>query len=337
MFNGISGFDGVSGLLVFIAVVLGALLIGTSVRAISLRGASPEIKSQRWKSLCVWWGLWGALATAMLVGKVGLAILMYGAGLLALREFNQLYVRHSAEAPRLAWTVAWLGLGHYAWLVLVQTQWSLLAFPLFVWLASGTVQVLHGESQGYLRATGGYCWASVLFFWGLSHTVALSSLPVGSSSLELSWLAVGPMGWPLFIVLLTQCDDIAQALIGRRIGQHKMTPSISPGKSWEGFAGGLVVTVLLSVVAAPWLTSLVVGYPSWRGFAITIGAGVLVCVVGFIGDVNMSALKREAGVKDSGSLLPGMGGMIDRIDSLTFTAPAVYYYALLFTLKPEAL
>lgn len=326
--------EGVSGLLVFIAIVFCALLVGTAVRALSLRSASPEVSRQRWNSLRVWWVLLGALTAALVAGKIGLAILMYGAGLLALREFNQIYLRHSDSASRLAWTVALLGLGHYAWLVLVQTQWSLLAFPLLVWLASGTVQVLHGESHGYLRATGGYCWASVLFFWGLSHTVVLSSLPVGLDSIETSSLAVGAMGWPLFVILLTQCDDIAQALIGRRIGRHKMTPSISPGKTWEGFVGGLGVTVLLSVVAAPWLTSLMVGYASWRGPAIAIGAGVLVSMVGFMGDVNMSALKREAGVKDSGNLLPGMGGMIDRIDSLTFTAPAVYYYALLFTLKP---
>ncbi len=328
-------FDGLSGLLVIIAFAFCALLIGTVVRALSLCNASPEVRSQRWKSLGVWWVLFGALTTAMLVGKIGLAILMYVAGLLALREFSQLYRRQSAGASRLAWTVALLGMGHYAWLVLVQTQWSLLAFPLFVWVASGAVQVLHGESHGYVRATGGYCWASVLFFWGLSHIVVLSSLPVGSDSLEVSSFAVGPMCWPLFVILLTQCDDIAQALIGRRYGRHKMVPSISPGKTWEGFAGGFVVTVLLSIFAAPWLTSLVGDDPSWRGLAIAMGAGVIVSMVGFIGDVNMSALKREAGVKDSGSLLPGMGGMIDRIDSLTFTAPAMYYYALLFIFKPE--
>lgn len=328
-------FEGGSGLQAIVIIAFCALLIGTIVRALALRTASTEVRSQRWKSLGVWWVLLGALTTALLVGKIGLAILMYVAGLLALREFNQLYRRQSADATRLTWSVALLGLGHYAWLVLVQTQWSLLAFPMFVWVTIGAVQVLHGESRGYLRATGGYCWASVLFFWGLSHTVALSSLPVGSDSLESSWLAVGPMGWPLFVILLTQCDDIAQALIGRRFGRHKMIPSISPGKTWEGFAGGLVVTVLLSVVAVPWLTSLAVDYPSWRGLAMAMGAGVIVSVVGFVGDVNMSALKREAGVKDSGNLLPGMGGMIDRIDSLTFTAPAMYYFALLVTFKPE--
>ncbi len=329
-------FEGISGLLVFIAIVFGALLTGTVVRALSLRNSLPEVRRQSWKSLTVWWVLLVALTTALLAGRIGLAILMYGAGLLALREFNQLYRRHSAQASRLAWTVGLVGMGHYAGLILAEPQWSLLAFPLFVWLATSTVQVFAGASQDYLRGTGGYCWASVLFFWGLSHTVALTSLPIASSSLETMSSSVGPMGWPLFVILLTQCDDIAAALVGRRIGRHKMTPSISPGKSWEGFAGGLVVTVVLSIVAAPRLTSLAVGFPSWQGPAIAVGAGVIVSVVGFFGDVNMSALKREAGVKDSGSLLPGMGGMIDRIDSLTFTAPAMYYYALLFTLKPEA-
>ncbi len=323
-------FEGGSGLQAIVIIVCCALLIGTLVRALALRNASPQVRSQRWKSLGVWWVLLGALTAALLIGEIGLAILMYVAGLLALREFNQLYRRQSADASRLAWTVALLGLGHYASLVLVQTEWSLLAFPMFVWVAIGTVQVLHGASRGYLRATGGYCWASVLFFWGLSHIVALSSLPVASDSPESSWLAVGPMGWPLFVILLTQCDDIAQALIGRRFGRHKMIPSISPGKTWEGFAGGLVVTVFLSVVAVPWLTSLAVDYPFWRGLALAMGAGAIVSVVGFVGDVNMSALKREAGVKDSGNLLPGMGGMIDRIDSLTAALPIFVVSYLLF-------
>ncbi len=321
--------EDVSGLLIFIAIVFCALLIGTVVRSVSLRGAAPEVSSQRWQSLGVWWVLWGVLAVALLAGTIGLAILMYAAGILALREFGQLYRRRSAGASRLAWTVGLLGLGHYVWLVLVQNHWSLLAFPLLVWVAIGAVQVFHAVSHGFLRSTAGYCWAAVLFFWGLSHTVVLASLPIGSNAFESRSLAVGPMGWSLFAILLTQCDSIAQALIGRRLGRHQMTPSISPGKTWEGFVGGLVLTAILSLATAPWLTSLSVGYSSWRGSALAIGAGVLVSVIGFIGDVNMSALKREAGVKDSGKLLPGMGGMIDRIDGLTFTAPAMYYYALL--------
>ena len=125
--------------------------------------------------------------------------------------------------------------------------------------------------------------------------------------------------------MITEMDDIAQALVGRTIGRRKITPVISPNKTWEGFLGGVVTSVVLSLLLAPWLTS----FPSIltsRGLLLSIGSGLLIVTAAFLGDINMSAIKRDVGVKDGSSILPGMGGIIDRIDSLTFTAPAFYYF-----------
>jgi phosphatidate cytidylyltransferase len=113
--------------------------------------------------------------------------------------------------------------------------------------------------------------------------------------------------------------DTAAYYAGKRFGRRKLYPSVSPGKTWEGAVAGVLGTVLaMAIVRAlllPWLP--------WRH---VVALGVLAAVVGQLGDLCESLLKRGAGVKDSGSLLPGHGGLLDRLDSLLFVAPLVYYY-----------
>ena len=134
-------------------------------------------------------------------------------------------------------------------------------------------------------------------------------------------------------MLLTESNDIAQALWGRQLGRHKVTPQVSPHKTWEGLLLGISTTVLLAIALAPLLTPLHAG-PSRESLRVELGfpvvwsalAGVAIAVSGFFGDITMSAVKRDVGIKDSSSLLPGQGGMLDRIDSLTFTAPVFFYF-----------
>ncbi len=128
----------------------------------------------------------------------------------------------------------------------------------------------------------------------------------------------GPVGWFLYLVILTETNDIVQALVGRRVGVRHITPKVSPNKTVEGLLGGMAVTVLMSMGLAPLLTPL----PPW---AWPVAAGVVISLAGFLGDLNISAVKRDAGVKDSSHALPGMGGVLDRIDSLTLTAPVFYW------------
>jgi phosphatidate cytidylyltransferase len=91
------------------------------------------------------------------------------------------------------------------------------------------------------------------------------------------------------------------------------------------------VTSLLALLLAPALTTLTMTVVPWHGYAAACLGGLLITASGFLGDLNISALKREAGVKDSSGLLPGMGGMLDRVDSLTFAAPTFYIYAKFLT------
>jgi phosphatidate cytidylyltransferase len=121
----------------------------------------------------------------------------------------------------------------------------------------------------------------------------------------------------LAAVLTTVAADVAALLVGSAMGKHPMAPSISPHKSWEGFAGGAVAAILMAVVVVhlihPWTVSK------------ALVLGVVVAVVAPIGDLSQSMIKRHLGLKDMGRLLPGHGGILDRVDGLLFVLPATYF------------
>jgi phosphatidate cytidylyltransferase len=121
-----------------------------------------------------------------------------------------------------------------------------------------------------------------------------------------------------YLLVLTQLNDVAQYLWGKACGRHKVAPTVSPGKTVEGLLGGIATTTLLAWMFAPYLTPMH-GLPA-------IASGLLIGVAGFVGDLVVSAVKRDLGVKDTGTLLPGHGGMLDRLDSLTLTAPLFFHF-----------
>jgi phosphatidate cytidylyltransferase len=124
--------------------------------------------------------------------------------------------------------------------------------------------------------------------------------------------------WLFFALSLNWVGDIAALYVGRAMGRHKMSPRISPAKSWEGAVASTVASVIYGVVYIPRLLPSV---PLVEALGLTVAANV----AGQIGDLCESALKRGAGVKDSGSLLPGHGGWLDRLDSGLFALPVVYF------------
>ena len=171
----------------------------------------------------------------------------------------------------------------------------------------------------------------LLLVYAPSFAVMLWNIPPDRSA------GVGPVGWFLYLIILTEMNDIAQAFFGRHWGERRIAPVVSPFKTWVGFYGGVATTVTLAVLLAPFLTffggdavfredGVSYAEATTAGLAHALVAGLLVSVTGFFGDINLSAVKRDAGVKDSGALLPGQGGILDRIDSLTFTAPAFYCF-----------
>jgi phosphatidate cytidylyltransferase len=121
-----------------------------------------------------------------------------------------------------------------------------------------------------------------------------------------------------FLAIPAQFNDVAQYSWGKLFGKHPVVPKVSPKKTKQGLAGGLATTLLASWAIAPYLTPL--------SHLEALMAGVLIGLGGFLGDVVISAIKRDIGVKDSGNLIPGHGGIMDRVDSLTFTAPLFFHF-----------
>jgi phosphatidate cytidylyltransferase len=126
----------------------------------------------------------------------------------------------------------------------------------------------------------------------------------------------------LYFILLTKFSDMGAYVVGSLIGRHKMIPRISPGKTWEGFAGAIVISTGASVVFVHFLGNHMFG----MNLTHAIVLGIVLSTTAVLGDLIESLFKRECGVKDSGRILPGIGGILDLLDSLLFNAPIMYLY-----------
>ena len=303
-----------TGLLWVTLGAFGALAAGTLVRLRAVQGAAADEAKKRMDSLRSWWIVAILVALASFLGTLGVTVLMGLVSWMALREFLRLV--GTQESDHLAVTAAFGMIP--ATYALVFWGWDGVAnfLLLGLLLVVGSLLVGLTETKGFVRAASTLCWGVIVTVYSLSHVPMLliqSSLPSP---------AVGHIGLFLFLILLTETNDIAQALVGRRIGRHKITPVVSPNKTWEGLAGGLIVTTLCALLLRHWLL------PTGAGVGLGAVLGLAISVAGFLGDIHMSALKRDVGVKDSGNLLPGQGGILDRIDSLTFTAPTFFYLVI---------
>jgi len=143
-------------------------------------------------------------------------------------------------------------------------------------------------------------------------------------------------GWwiLLFMIALIWVYDICAWAVGRKIGYHKMVPDISPKKSWEGTIAGAIGVMAASVLFR-FIITVIVGNKEfvWFSYGVALAIGALVVILGPLGDIAESLMKRDYGVKDMGAVIPGHGGIMDRFDSTIFTAPAVFYFLFYFVIK----
>ena len=170
--------------------------------------------------------------------------------------------------------------------------------------------VLKGDTVGIIKSMATLQWILMLTVFGISHLAYLLSLP------DIEGFKAGGRGLLLFVVFLTEINDVMQFTWGKLLGRHKIIPKISPNKTWEGFIGGIISTTVIGYFLA-FLTPM--------NATQVIVVSFLVANAGFIGDIVMSAVKRDIGIKDTGNSIPGHGGILDRIDSLAYTAPAFFH------------
>jgi len=250
-------------------------------------------------------------------GEPGFTALMVIFGVLAALEFYRMVA--IPKAPPLTyfgliWTAFFILSRNSELLALFETRFgSGLLMPLL--LTSAVVLPLIGllsrrQKEGAFT-TWAWTIAGILYIgWLLSYLVALRGLDGGRN-------------WIFFALFTTWASDTAAFFIGKKLGRHKLAPNISPGKTWEGTMGGILGAIIMSILfftPTPFRLPLVY----WQA----IGLSVLVSIFGQVGDLVESLLKRNMGVKDSGTLLPGHGGILDRMDSIIFAGIVVYYYVI---------
>lgn len=263
-----------------------------------------------------------AIAAISLLPPLGLAWLFGAAVLVAMWEWSRL-----ADLRAPAWRAAYCTLGALL----------LIGLAKFTGLPGAVPQL---DRLRDLLAVAVLWWAIALLWvkgypgsaalWG---TTALRMV-MGLLTLLPAWLAlmllrVQPHGQLLilFLVALVAAADIGAFFAGRALGRHKLAPRVSPGKSWEGLAGGVVGALLFALLV--W--SLAGRGGQWLTLPALLAIATATVLASVLGDLAESMVKRHCGVKDSGSLLPGHGGVLDRLDSLTAAAP-VFALGLLLAL-----
>ena len=288
-------------------IILALLILATAIIAFTPKYNTPELKAR----IQSWWWIIGLFTLGVMLNNT-LAMLFFGlVSYLALKEYFTLIPSRRTDRriifyAYLAITVQYL-FAHMQWYGMF-----VIWIPIYLFLFLPLAQVLTGETKGFLENTSRVQWGLMMFVFGLSHLAYLITLSHPNNG-----IAIEGKDLVLYVVLLTEANDILQYLWGKSLGKHKIVPKVSPNKTVEGFVGAFICITLLAL-ALSFLTPF-----TWYQ---AILAGMLISGAGFIGDVVISMVKRDVGVKDSGNLLPGHGGILDRIDSLTYTAPLFFHY-----------
>jgi phosphatidate cytidylyltransferase len=256
-----------------------------------------------------WWVMCALFAGAVLAGRTGSVILFALVSFQALREFVTLTPTKAGDHRALFWAFfVILPVQYY----LVATQWYGLFsvfIPVYAFLFIPIRAALAADCDRFLERTAKIQWGLMVCVFFVSHVPALLMLPIAGFAGQNSKLL-------LFFAVVVQLSDVLQYVWGKTFGRHKIAPTLSPSKTWEGFIGGVLSAT--AVGAALWWAT---PFRPWQAAAFAL----IICLMGFFGGLVMSAIKRDRGVKDYGNLIEGHGGVMDRIDSICFAAPVFFH------------
>lgn len=229
-------------------------------------------------------------------------VVIVGVGMIANWEFMRMFHRAGVPVLRGAGVVS----GGLMTLAFARTDRAGVVFAIVIFglLIANLARGAAGPDRWQRVAVTllGVCYIN----WLLGHAISLRALPEG-------------VHWVLLLVWVTCIGETAAYCVGSLLGRHKLAPGISPGKTVEGGVAQLVASLLAALTAGAWL------FPGLR-LRDAVAVGVLLGVLGQVGDLVESALKRSAGAKDTGHIIPGHGGLLDRIDGFLFNAPVLFYY-----------
>ena len=256
-----------------------------------------------------WWVMILIIFAAAALGFYGLIGLFFVISFMALREFlSLLYIRRGDHLALAACFYVILPLQYF----LVAIDWFsmfTIFIPVYGFLFLPILSALLGDTAHFLDRSTKVQWALMISVFCISHIPAILTLDIeGFEDKKLLLM--------IFLILVVQSSDVLQYVWGKLFGKHKIAPKLSPSKTVEGFVGGVVSASVLGGLLY-WLT------PFNPVQAVLMS--LLICLMGFLGGLVMSAMKRSMGVKDWGNMISGHGGMLDRMDSLCFAAPIFFH------------
>ncbi len=296
---------GVAGLLV-LASFAGWVL---SQRATS--GESRKTVSNLNARIKAWWGMVAIFLLSIVVGPIGSVILFALLSFLALREYLAISPTIRGDHRVLHWLIFIVLPVNYS---LVAIQWYgvfAIFIPVYAFIWLQTRAAIAGATDGFLDRTARIQWGMMIAIYFVSYVPALLMLQIpGYSESGQNFKLM------LFFVVVVQASDVLQYVCGKLFGKRPIAPQVSPNKTVEGFIGGVALATLLGG-GLFWITPFT---PIQ-----SLGFSLVICLMGFAGGLVMSATKRDRGVKDFGAILPGHGGILDRIDSICFAAPIFFH------------
>lgn len=239
------------------------------------------------------------------VATIGIALL----SLIAFRELSSNLNLRASDRRALLWCYLAIPFQFMA----AYTQYFVffvIFIPIIMYIFLTFRTVAKGNIDNITRSFGTIHWSIMLTVFSFSHLVYILSFPAKGN------FPAGNGGMILFLVLITELNDIFQFTSGKLFGKTKIIPSVSPNKTVEGFLGGLILTTITG-----YFLNFLLPINTDKTIILTI----LLCIVGFGGDITLSAVKREHKIKDMGTSIPGHGGMMDRLDSLAFTSITFFY------------
>ena len=261
-----------------------------------------------------WWVMVVVVGLAFWIGRTGMIVLFALISLFALREFITLTPTRRGDYYALLAAFYLVLPGQY-WLVYDDWYGLFSIFiPVYGFLLLPILATVEGDTRHFLERTSKVQWGLMICVFCISHVPALLNLYIpGYEGRNLLLIA--------FLVVVVQSSDVLQYVWGKLAGRHLIAPKLSPSKTVEGFAGGVLSASLLGM-GLWWITP----FSPWQAF----GLALAINLMGFWGGLVMSAIKRDRGIKDWGQMIEGHGGMLDRLDSVCFAAPVFFHLVRYF-------
>lgn len=294
-------------------ILIGLTLLGVVIRAGQSADQPNPVLETYLTRVQSWWGMVAFVGIALLMGKTAITLLFAFASFAALREFLSLTEKKRADHIALALAFFVILPLQYVFVALEWSRVYSVFIPVYSFLLLPIVSALRGNADRFLIRVAETQWGLMICVFCLSHVPALMNLDLAGYS-DRAVLLVA------FLVMVVQLGDLLEYFFGRRIGKTRIAPGLSP-KTWEGVACGVLCAMAVGGLLA-WITPFgVFGAMAMAGMA---------SLSGMFGNLVITAIKRDRGVKDWSHLIPGQGGFVDQLDSVIFAAPVFYHLTSFF-------